>query len=69
MPKNKGTESAATSSQPLTIHLPGIKDIDGGKDQHTDVLKEISKKLTTLINAVKDIKTTLQDLKEHTVPK
>ena len=68
MPK-KGTDQAATSSQPITIQLPGIEDMDNGKDQQIDLLKEISKKLTTLINSVKEIKTSVHDIKEQTVPR
>ena len=44
--------------------------MDSGKDQtQVDLLKEISKKLTTLVNGVKDIKSSLKDLKEQTVAK
>ena len=34
-----------------------------------DLLREISKKLTTLVNGVKDLKSSLKDLKEQTVAK
>ena len=57
MPRKELTEAAAIDSQVLTIQLPGLEDMDSGKDQtQVDLLKEISKKLTTLVNGVKDIK-------------
>ena len=70
MPRKELTEAAAIDSQVLTIQLPGLEDMDSGKDQRqVDLLKEISKKLTTLVNGVKDIKSSLKDLKEQTVAK
>ena len=70
MPRKQITEAGATDSQPLLIQLPVIEDMDSGKDQgQVDLLKEISKKLTTLINGVKDIKSSLNDMKEQTVTK
>lgn len=70
MPKKQTTEAAAMDSQPLTVQLPGIEDIDKGKDQaQVDLLKEISKKLTTLINGVKEIKSSLNDMREQTTTK
>ena len=70
MPRKELTEAAAIDSQVLTIQLPGLEDMDSGKDQtQVDLLKEISKKLTTLINGFKYIKSSLKDLKEQTVAK
>ena len=44
--------------------------MDSGKDQtQVDFLREISEKLTTLVNGVKDIKSRLKDLNEQTVAK
>ena len=70
MPRKESTEAAAIDSQVLTTQLPGLEDMDSGKDQtQVDLLREISKKLTTLVNGVKDIKSSLKDLKEQTVAK
>ena len=45
MPRKELTEAAAIDSQVLTIQLPGLEDMDSGKDQtQVDLLKEISKK-------------------------
>ena len=70
MPRKELTEAAAIDLQVLTIQLPGLEDMDSGKDQtQVDLLREISEKLTTLVNGVKDIKSSLKDLKEQTVAK
>lgn len=70
MPKKQTTELAAMDSQPLTVQLLGIEDMDKGRDQaQVGLLKEISKNLTTLINGVKEIKSSLNDMKEQTANK
>ena len=44
--------------------------MNSGKDQtQVDLLREISEKLTKLVNGVKDIKSSLKDLKEQTAAK
>ena len=63
MPRKDETEGAAKDSQPLVIQLPGIEDTGSVKIQ-VDLLREISIKLTTRVNGVKDIKSSLKDLKE-----
>ena len=60
MPK-KVTESTS-SLQVLTVELLGTEDTAASpKDTHLDTLKEISRKLSTLINTVKDVKNSLND--------
>ena len=71
MPQKKTDESP--SSSPLTIQLPGIEDNakenNPQKEKQVDILKEISKKLSTLISAVNVIKDDIHDMKEQTVSK
>ena len=70
MPRKELTEAAVIDSQVLRIQLPGLEDMDSGKDQtQVDLLREISEKLTTHVNGVKDLKRSLKDLKEQTVVK
>ena len=68
MPK-KVTESTS-SSQVLTVELLETEDTAASpKDTHLDTLKEISRKLSTLINTVKDVKNSLNDWKDQTFSK
>ena len=49
MPRKEPTEAAAIDLQVLTIQLPGLEDMDSGKDQtQVDLLREISEKLQHL---------------------
>ena len=58
-----------SNSQLLTITLPGTKDYPGEKSVQEDILKEISKTLSTVIKAVNDIKESIHDWKDQTISK
>ena len=58
-----------SNSQLLTITLPGTKDYPGEKSVQEDILKEISKTLSTVIKAVNDIKESIHDWKFQTISK
>ena len=71
MPQKKPEESP--SSSPLTIELPGIEDNvkekNPQKEKQVDILKEISRKLSTLISAVNEIKDDIHGMKDQTIAK
>lgn len=71
MPQKKPEESSSSST--LTIQLPGIEDNakekNPQKEKQVDILKEISRKLSSLIIAVNEIKDGFHDMKEQTVSK
>ena len=68
MPLKKITESSSSSSQ-LTIELPEIEDNSKELSLQVDILKQISKKLFTLISAVNEIKDGIHDIKDQTISK
>lgn len=71
MPLKKADE--ASSSSPLTIQLLGTEDNakekNPQKEKQVDILKEISRKLSTLISTVNEIKDDIHGMKDQTIGK